>query len=151
MKRLKHFAERLAFTRTESTALVVIASLYLLGFSWRFVQENAAPFDPGVYAQLDSLIAAGGLVPADTLPKPRKSSVDGDSLAVDSTDSKLIDVNRANVKQLIALPGIGPALATRIVDYRERNGPFARVDELTRVKGIGPAKLERIRVLVTTQ
>ena len=49
-----------------------------------------------------------------------------------------------------ALPGIGPATAASIVTERERNGPFADVDDLDRVPGIGPAKLEALRDLVTT-
>lgn len=154
MKRLKSLAERLTFTRTESTALLVIASLYLVGFTWRYVQENTAPFDPKIYAELDSLIAAGGLVPQDTLPKPHKSSGEADSLAADSIDgagSTLTDLNHAGLSQLIALPGIGPALAGRILAFRERNGPFSGPDDLIKVKGIGPAKLERIRPLVTTR
>ncbi len=49
-----------------------------------------------------------------------------------------VDVNRASVEELTALTGIGPALAARIVAYREENGPFSSVDELECVQGIGP-------------
>jgi len=49
-----------------------------------------------------------------------------------------VDVNRADAEELTALPGIGPALATRIVAYREEHGPFTSVDDLERVQGIGP-------------
>jgi competence ComEA-like helix-hairpin-helix protein len=154
MKRLKRLAERLAFTRTESAALVVIASLYLVGFTWRYVQQNTAPFDPQIYAGLDSLIASGGLTPLDTFPKPNKHSGELDSLGADTLGSivdGLLDVNHASLRELISLPGIGPALATRIIEYRERAGPFSRIEDLIKVKGIGPAKLERISRLVTAQ
>jgi competence protein ComEA len=62
-----------------------------------------------------------------------------------------VDVNRASVAELTALPGIGPALAERIVAAREEGGRFRSVDDLVRVSGIGPAKLERLRgaVVVT--
>lgn len=56
-----------------------------------------------------------------------------------------IDVNRASEADLTALRGIGPALARRIVAYREANGPFRSVEELAQVKGIGAAKLEGFR------
>lgn len=62
-----------------------------------------------------------------------------------SKDGGLIDVNRASETELTALRGIGPALARRIVEYRERNGPFRSVEELVQVRGIGPAKLEGFR------
>lgn len=52
------------------------------------------------------------------------------------------DLNEAKLSELIDLPGIGPSLATSILDYRERNGRFESVDELDRVSGIGPRKLE---------
>ena len=56
-----------------------------------------------------------------------------------------LDLNRASEKELSALPGIGPALAGRIVDYRLRCGAFQEVEELLAVEGIGPGILERIR------
>lgn len=59
--------------------------------------------------------------------------------------SVLIDVNTADATALEELPGIGPALAERIVSYREEHGPFASVDDLTDVPGIGDAKLEALR------
>lgn len=60
-----------------------------------------------------------------------------------------VDLNRADEAGLQRLPGIGPALAAAIVEHRQRAGPFATVDELIEVSGIGPAKLERIRPVAT--
>jgi competence protein ComEA len=61
----------------------------------------------------------------------------------------LVSLNNATVEQLETLPGIGLKIAQAIVDYREQHGPFTSIDELTDVKGIGPAKLEQLRPLVT--
>ena len=58
------------------------------------------------------------------------------------TDDR-IDLNRATAEELQALRGIGPALAERIVAYREEHGSFAKVEELTLVNGISPALLEK--------
>jgi competence protein ComEA len=60
-----------------------------------------------------------------------------------------VDINRATAAQLDELPGIGPVLAERIVSWREDAGPFASVDDLTAVPGIGPATLEELRESAT--
>ncbi len=60
-----------------------------------------------------------------------------------------IDINRAEVWLLKALPGIGETLAQRIVDYRCENGPFRNINELTKVAGIGTTTCEQIKHLIT--
>lgn len=61
-----------------------------------------------------------------------------------------LDLNRATAAELDELPGIGPATAQAIVAHRDANGPFASVEDLEAVRGIGPAKLDALRLLVTT-
>src|SRR5262245_25039673 len=56
-----------------------------------------------------------------------------------------IDLTEAGRGELAQLPGIGPALADRIVSHRQEHGPYASVEALREVKGIGPAILERVR------
>ena len=55
-----------------------------------------------------------------------------------------VDINSANAVELMHLPGIGPALAERIVNDREVNGPFGSPTDLQRVKGIGPKVVQRL-------
>ncbi|WP_285623988.1 helix-hairpin-helix domain-containing protein [Kineosporia sp. NBRC 101677] len=59
-----------------------------------------------------------------------------------------IDLNTASVTELDALPGVGPVLAARIVEWRQANGRFATVDDLNEVSGIGDATMEKLRPLV---
>jgi competence protein ComEA len=61
---------------------------------------------------------------------------------------ELLDINIATLEELIALPGIGPSTAQKIIDYRTENGPFSTVDDLDKVSGIGPSTLDQIRALV---
>jgi len=69
--------------------------------------------------------------------------------AASSAAKDLVDINSATKEQLDALPGIGPATAAAIVRDREQHGPFHTVDDLSRVRGIGPAKLAQLHDLVT--
>ncbi|MEO7398980.1 MAG: helix-hairpin-helix domain-containing protein [Ilumatobacteraceae bacterium] len=61
-----------------------------------------------------------------------------------------VDLNEATAEQLDQLPGIGPSTAAAIIAHRDANGPFGSVDDLLDVRGIGPAKLDAIRALITT-
>jgi competence protein ComEA len=65
-----------------------------------------------------------------------------------STAGSCINVNSAALQELTRLPGIGPVIADRIIEHRNRSGAFARVDDLLAVKGIGPARLKKIHDLV---
>jgi competence protein ComEA len=59
-----------------------------------------------------------------------------------------VDLNTATVEDLAGVPGIGQALASRIVELREKEGPFRRVEDLLKVKGIGEKSLEKLRPYV---
>lgn len=59
-----------------------------------------------------------------------------------------IDINTAGEAELVQLPGVGPGLARRIVQYREANGPFQVVDDLQNVSGIGPSKFAKLEAYV---
>lgn len=63
----------------------------------------------------------------------------------------LVNLNVATAAELELLPGIGPALAQAIIRYRTDNGPFETIEELMDVSGIGPAKFEQVRALVTVE
>ena len=64
--------------------------------------------------------------------------------------SQTVNINTATAEQLQTLPGIGPTLAQRILDYRAKNGSFASVAELANVEGIGIKRLESLLDYITT-
>ncbi|WP_245194641.1 ComEA family DNA-binding protein [Kitasatospora phosalacinea] len=109
----------------------------------------------------DALSAAGGPLPgADTsflnLARPL---TDGEQILVDTGPlpgaaapagpAGPVSLNRAGADQLDSLPGVGPALAQRILQYRLTHGPFQSVDQLRHVPGIGPRKYEDLKPLLT--
>ena len=61
----------------------------------------------------------------------------------------LININTADARQLESLPRIGPKMAVRILDYRKANGSFKRVQDLMKVKGVGPKIFEKLQSLIT--
>lgn len=65
------------------------------------------------------------------------------------TSPALVNINTADEKELDSLPGIGPALAERIIQYREEHGTFTAVEDLEKVSGIGEKKFLKLKELVT--
>ncbi|WP_165362511.1 helix-hairpin-helix domain-containing protein [Promicromonospora panici] len=84
--------------------------------------------------------------PGETVPGAG-APADGGQIAPGGTPEAggAVDINTADAVALEALPGVGPSIAQAIVEWREANGPFASVDELEDVPGIGPATLDEIR------
>lgn len=140
---------------------VIAPGVYVLGGAPRVHDAIEVAGGPSAGADLDALNLAAVLVDGQRLYVPAIGDVEpgvvvlpdpptiaGGDTGPPSAD-RPIDLNRATAAELDTLPGVGPATAQAIVDDRERNGPFARVDDLERVPGIGPAKLATVRDLVT--
>lgn len=103
-------------------------------------------------ADFASLNLAGRVGDGETVRIPRKSNQLPDASAQPVTSSStepVVNLNTATVPELDRLPGIGEVLAGRIVDYRETNGAFQTVDELSNIEGISPRLVDRLRPLVT--
>ena len=108
---------------------------------------------PAQGAVLDDINLAARLTDGEKVMVPRQAvPADGNAAeataATGSTSSSRVNINTASEAQLDVLPGVGPALAARIVQYRDKNGPFSSVDELDNVSGIGPSKLDSLKDLV---
>lgn len=83
------------------------------------------------------------------LQQPETTERTTPSAATEATESGLLDINTATAAELATLPGIGQVLGQRIVDYRQENGPFTDVGQLTNVEDIGDKRLEDILDLIT--
>ena len=62
-----------------------------------------------------------------------------------------ININTATAEELDRLPGVGPSIAQRIVDYRAANGPFQKIEDLLKVRGIGPAQFDSLKNLIVVR
>jgi len=118
------------------------------------VEISGAVRKPGWYdlpegsLVIEGIKKAGGALPAAELEKLNLSLSlkEGEEIWVPGGK---ININKASLKQLAYLPGIGPELAKRIIEYREKNGKFASILELEKVKGIGEIKLQKIKEKIT--
>lgn len=90
---------------------------------------------------------AGPSPPSPTPAKPSAPGASGNTTSA-STGGK-ININTATAAELDRLPRVGPAIAQRIIDYRTTHGPFAQIEDIQNVKGIGPATFNQMKDLIT--
>ena len=139
------------YTRHQLIVLLVLLAAAGLGLAlghWRRAHpdlvERVEQFDrrpaPGPAATPPAARRDTGRDKRPPAPTPRPRA--------HKADPAPVDLNHADAAELTRLPGVGRALAARIVEARERGGPFAALDDLRRVRGLGRAKIERLRALL---
>jgi competence protein ComEA len=158
---LQKVSRKIGFTETESRIILFILCAFLVGmvvlhFKETAGDKNLLQFD---YDRQDKLFYEG--VPAEESAdsikiKDKTKKITGKEFSNSRVkkinesvgDVKIINLNKATREQLITLPGIGLKTANTIIDFRLRNGNFKSVNDLTKVKGIGKAKLEKVKKYV---
>lgn len=148
-------------------AICAAAACFLLGWqTGRLLDREPAALVAEADKFLNQVQLPGTIVPpaATTVPKPESvkneplaETEKGEGYSAQSTGGqtanknkakatpKMVNINQAGVEELESLPGIGPALARRIVDYRQQHGPFTDKEQLLAVPGIGPKKMAELR------
>ena len=117
------------FSQTDRRILGFLALILVAGLVFNLYRQNKRTSSPGF------LLSALELPSSNVGAAPKENLKEAFSP---------VDLNRAGAEELERLPGIGPALAQRILDYRRGRGDFRSVTELLRVPGIGPKKLAEI-------
>lgn len=132
---------RVGITTSEARALVAVAALLLAGVAIEQVRLRQA--------DRIELVVERAHDPEEGSPMTQVNraaiSHDAPQASVRETGRTALDINHATADELDVLPGIGPALAARIVAFRERYGAFADVESLVMVRGIGPQTMVRLR------
>ncbi len=133
------------FTRDEKRILLCLSVLLFLGL---LVQQGRSYFGRPTAGETAARKAA--LEAFKEGSHRYQATTDSGSLALWTAGLiNPVDVNRASQEELQVISGIGPVLAKRIVDYRAKNGYFRTVQDLMKVKGIGPKLLLRWEGLIT--
>ena len=137
-------------------AVIVLGAASVAGLAWAMGRETT-PWARAHSTVASPVLASAGPTPTASAPTPDSVRPQVEPKAKKSNPppaasvKKLININTAGQADLELLPGIGPALAKRFMDYRSTKGPFKRVEELDAVKGIGPKILERVRGMVCVE
>lgn len=124
------------FTPLESKAIIFLGVVLLLGSGVTLHKKYNPDFAPELLLKEER---------KTNLPKKNPVILEEKNLKVNEGK---INLNTADLKELESLPGIGKELAQRILDYRLEQQGFSRIEELKKVKGIGPKTFEKIKNLV---
>lgn len=118
----------LGFTRRETGVLLFLVICFIIGLGVRIYRDRCVPL-PKVSEDIS--------VPQSVLEKCSAEKVI-------SQANQLVSLNRATQKELEQLPGLGPVIAKRIVEYREKHGEFQSLNDLVKVKGIGVKRVDKL-------
>jgi competence ComEA-like helix-hairpin-helix protein len=153
-------SRKIGFTVTELKVILFLLSAFLIGFGYKTLIKTYSPktrkeFD---YSKEDSLFSVygAGYDSVKSNSVTNSSNYKQEVLGLHKNDfstkpktrlpeKKSINLNTANIEDLVALPGIGKATAQKIIKFRKKTNGFKNLNQLLQVKGIGNSKLKKIR------
>ncbi len=170
-RKLFFFLEKLEINRSERIAVTSLLVILITLSGYNAMLKPGTTFDEAYYAELETLFFERSqsarqenemimaryrpqLLPELPVSQPVIAAADTiiNTHSAERTVaavSELININTASAEKLQELPGIGPAYAQRIADWREENGEFTSKEQLLEIRGIGERRLEAIKPLIT--
>ncbi len=170
-RKLFFFLEKLQITRRERVSIgFLLICLFVLGFLNILIEQKAV-YNEEYYEELERVFGERSRQAEAERNKilaryrPEETPLPGEAAAVAHTvdpdtsgreendppevsEEERININTAGPEELQELPGIGPAYADRIIEWRKENGFFESVDQLLEIRGIGPRRLEALKPLI---
>lgn len=156
---IEKLSEKIGLTKTEIKVFIFLISVFCIGSIYSYFNAGKeTDFNVFDYSSEEAIF--------DSLQNLNKNNLELESNNIDSNQEVLdfnkrifedkeekknsssltkINLNKANVKQLMTLPGVGEKTAQSIIDWRNKNGWFTSVNQLLEIKGIGQVKLEKIK------
>ena len=138
-------------TPAEKRVILIVAVVIVSAGFFKIVQPFTAKSERFDYSESDSIFSRLSHQPR-LVSSDKKVIVHQEQTENLNKNNRLIvlqegsiDINTADETELKKLPRIGPAMAKRIIEYRDKNGPFNTLKELTKVKGIGKKTFEKLR------
>jgi len=164
-RKLFFLIDRLQITRGERIAVSFLFLLLIISGSISAFIEPKTHVDEEYYNQIEEVFRERSRIieeerqtilarynpepetaPAQIMAAAIADTIPPDTIrTMDVPDHEKININTAGADELVKLPGIGPAYAQRIVEWREENGRFTTVEQLLQIRGIGERRLEQIR------
>ncbi len=139
---------RTLFTKQERVGIRLLVFLILIGLVAGFVREQYFTLDVTDQFMHDVQSFQEASTAIDQpLSNEQQSALKTNDIKYDNS-VKLIDINLANKEELVSIPGIGPVTAERIIRFREDYGAFKTLDDLLKIKGIGPKSLAKMKTYI---
>ena len=144
----------LDFTSSEKRVIFIIAGILIIAGAIQLFQPFTDRQKVIDYSESDSVFSrlshqSPVLIGQDSLENESKPIIPQETQKLKSSNKKLekfsVNINTAGEAELVKLPRIGPAIAKRIITFRNKNGPFKSIEDLQQVKGIGKKTIYNIK------